>query len=355
VQSAIAAARLDEVRRPRAMEIAHRQAEQLGRLIDDLLDVARVTQGRIVLRKERVRLADVLQRAIEATRSLVEERRHTLSLALPSDDVLLEADPARMEQVVTNLLANAAKYTEPRGRIAVSAERQDETAMVRVRDSGIGIAPEVLPRVFDLFTQSDRALARSDGGLGVGLTVARRLVELHGGRIEARSDGVGRGAEFVVWLPALRPVVEEPAAPAAPPPPPGPRARVLIVEDNADAAESLAMLLELLGHHVRIVHDGAAALAEARADAPDVMLVDIGLPGMDGYAVARAIRDDAALGAITLVALTGYGREEDRLRTVAAGFDHHLVKPVDIDKLQGLVGTRVATRRQDPRRGPTLH
>ncbi|TMA82882.1 MAG: PAS domain S-box protein, partial [Deltaproteobacteria bacterium] len=287
VQNAVAAARLDESGRHRALEIASRQTEQLARLIDDLLDVARIRQGRITLRKERVHLAETIERAVEATRPFVEQRRHTLSIALPPNDVRLEADPVRLEQIVVNLLSNAVKYTEPGGRISVSVERQGDEGVIRVCDSGIGIAPDMLPHVFELFTQSPRALDRAEGGLGIGLTIVRRLVELHGGRIEARSEGIRKGAEFVVWLPA-RPAMPEEAAEA-------PRvdvgrqshARVLVVEDNVDAAEGLTMLLELLGHHVRVVHDGGAALEAAQANTPDVMLIDIGLPGMDGYEVAH--------------------------------------------------------------------
>jgi signal transduction histidine kinase/PAS domain-containing protein/ActR/RegA family two-component response regulator len=336
VRNAVATASLDDVRRPRALEIARRQADQLGRLIDDLLDVARITQGRIVLRKERANLTEILERAVESVRALVEERGVRLTVQTPAS-IRVEADPARLEQVFVNLLSNAAKYTEAGGRIDVTSERQGDEAAIRVRDTGIGIAPELLPRMWELFVQGDRALDRAQGGLGIGLTLARRLVELHGGKIEARSEGPGRGAEFVVRLPASSMASGESLPSAAPQPPPDRCARVLLVEDNPDTAESLIMFLEVLGHRVCPVYDGAAALDAARTSPPDVMLVDIGLPGMDGYEVARRVRRDPGLDRVVLVALTGYGREEDRERAMAAGFDFHLVKPVSPDALHGLV------------------
>jgi signal transduction histidine kinase/CheY-like chemotaxis protein len=336
VRNAVATASLDETRRPRALEIARRQADQLGRLIDDLLDVARITQGRIALRKTRVRLAEVIDRAVESTRSFIQTRGLRLTVAHASEPIRIEADPARLEQVFVNLLSNAAKYSGDGGQIDVVVERQGDEVAVRIRDTGIGIAPEMLPRVWDLFTQAERTLDRGQGGLGIGLTIARRLIELHGARIEAHSSGLGKGAEFVVTLRAL-PMLDE-ARPAAPAEPiPQKAARVLVVEDNADIAESLTMLLEMLGHRVRAAHDGVEALDAARANVPDVMLVDIGLPGMDGYEVARRVRRDPDLKQVVLVALTGYGREEDKRQALAAGFDFHLVKPVNPDALNGLV------------------
>jgi signal transduction histidine kinase/CheY-like chemotaxis protein len=359
VRNAVATARLDANRRERALDIAHRQTAHLARLMEDLLEVARVTQGKITLHKECLHLADIIDGAVEATRSLIEERGHKLSFSFPPGDLRVEADPARAEQIVVNLLTNAAKYTKPGGRIAVTVERQEEEAVIQVRDSGMGIAPDMLPRVFDLFMQSARTLDRALGGLGVGLTVARRLVELHGGRIEAHSEGIGKGAEFVVRLPAL-PAAPEEAIPArdffrvglsAEPARQG-RARVMLVEDNRDTAESLAMLLELLGHQVRVVTDGRAALDVAQANVPDVMLIDIGLPDIDGYEVARRMRQHPGLKSVVLIALTGYGRDEDRQRAFAAGFDYHIVKPVNPDALQGLVARLGKKQRQDP---PTIH
>jgi PAS domain S-box-containing protein len=353
VRNAVAAARIDEPRRERALDIAQRQTDQLARLIDDLLDVARITQGRITLRKEVVSLGDVLERALEATRALVEGQGHTIDVSFASGDVRVEADPVRLEQVLVNLLTNAAKYTEPGGRIDVRVEGEGAAVRVRIRDSGMGIRPEMLPRVFDLFAQGDRALDRGEGGLGVGLTVVRRLVELHGWRIDAHSDGPGRGAEFTIRLPAVS-AADGGASLPAPAVPPRGQVRVLLVEDNPDAAESLVMLLEILGHQVRVVHDGLAALDVAPDFAPEVMLVDIGLPGIDGYEVARRVRGQPDLGGVVLVALTGYGRDEDRRLAFAAGFDHHLVKPVDLTALERLVagiGGAPATTGEPP----TLH
>jgi signal transduction histidine kinase/CheY-like chemotaxis protein/PAS domain-containing protein len=337
VRNAVAIASLDEVRRPRALEIARRQVDQLGRLIDDLLDIARITQGRIVLRKERVNLMELIERAVESVRALVGERGVRLSVGRTPATIRVEADAARLEQVFVNLLTNAAKYTDAGGRIDVTSERQGHEVAVHIRDTGIGIAPEMLPRVWELFAQGDRTLDRTQGGLGIGLTLVRRLVELHGGKVEALSEGLGKGAEFVVRLAAL-PVATEEALPIVAPLPPSDRCtRVLVVEDNPDAAETLTTLLKLLGHRVRTVYDGVAALDAARSSPPDVMLVDIGLPGMDGYQLARLVRHDAELDRVVLVALTGYGREEDKQQAMAAGFDYHLVKPVSTDALHGLV------------------
>jgi PAS domain S-box-containing protein len=337
IRNAVTTASLDESRRARALEIARRQTDQLGRLIDDLLDVARITQGRIMLRKERVDLAQIIERAVESTRSFIESRGVRVAVLLTSERIRVEADPARLEQVFVNLLSNAAKFTEPDGLVDVVAERQGEKVVVRVRDTGIGIAPETLPHIWDLFTQADRTLDRAPGGLGIGLTVARGLVELHGARIEAHSDGIGKGAEFVVIFP-VPPATDEIERPAVSDARVRQRyAHILLVEDNADAAESLKMLLELLGHRVHVVYEGISALAAVRSDEPDVMLVDIGLPGIDGYEVARRVRRDFELKHVRLIALTGYGREEDKQRATAAGFDYHLAKPVNLDALQGLI------------------
>ena len=353
VRNAVEAARRGSARREQALDIACRQADQLGRLIDDLLDVARITQGRIVLRRERVRAIDVVERAVESMVRVAEERGHALVVARPTPDVWVDVVPTRLEQVLVNLLTNAVKYTEPGGRIEVGAERVGKEAVLHVRDSGVGIAPEMIARIFEPFAQSERTLDRAQGGLGIGLTVVRRLVQLHGGRVEVRSDGLGKGAEFVVVLPALpassADEVEAQAAAEAP----AVRARVLVVEDNADAAEGLRMLLELAGHEVLVAHDGAAALEKARNEEPDLMLVDIGLPGIDGYEVARRIRREPSLRHLVLIALTGYGREADRTHALTAGFDHHIVKPVDPDGLMLLIA-RLAARDPDSQ-APSLH
>ncbi len=361
VRNAIAAATLDESARSRALEIARCQTDQLGRIVDDLLDVARITRGRVPLRRERVLLADMLQRAVDGARALMEERGHALTVTVPTDAVQLDVDPARLEQAIANLLTNAAKYTDPGGTIMLVGERDGDQAVIRVRDDGMGIPPHQLAHVFDLFAQGERALDRAQGGLGIGLTLVRRIAELHGGTVEARSEGLGRGAEFTIRIPAVTHAAADsvatlPASQSRPREPQHP-ARVLMVEDNPDAAESLVMILELLGHHVRVVHDGRAALAAALANVPDIMLVDIGLPGMDGYQVAQAVRREPSLKHLLLVALTGYGRPEDKQRAMAAGFDYHLVKPVDLDALGDLVSRLGSPSRSTirPRDSDTRH
>jgi PAS domain S-box-containing protein len=342
VRNAVAAAQMDERSRPRALAIARRQADQLATIVDDLLDVARIMRGRVPLRKVRVALADAVQRSVEGARALMEERGHRVDVLLPQEAIVLDADPARLEQALGNLLANAAKYTHPGGTVAVTGRRDGADAVVEVRDDGMGIAPDVLPRIFELFAQGERSLDRAQGGLGIGLTLARRIVELHGGTLTARSEGLGKGATFTVRLPAAAAVATPATAAVDPADRVEHAARVLMVEDNPDAAESLVMILELLGHHVRIVNDGMSALRIARANVPDVMLVDIGLPGMSGYDVARAVREDVGLKRLVLIALTGYGRPEDKTRALEAGFDYHLVKPVDATDLAQLVSRVVA-------------
>jgi PAS domain S-box-containing protein len=340
VLSALTAARLDPVRREQALDIARRQAAQLQRLVDDLLDVARVTRGKIHINKERIFLSGVVDCAVESVRAQIEERGHTLSISLPAD-IRVDADAGRMEQVLVNLLLNAAKYTLPGGRIEIIAAQEGDAVVLTVRDNGIGIAAELLPYVFDLFSQADRSLDRSQGGLGLGLALVRRIVELHDGRVEARSEGCGKGAEFAIYLPA--PAGPEPAQESAVVDSGAgrtraARVRVLIVEDNVDAADSLAMLLQVLGHHVEVAHDGQAALEVLERTRPDVMLVDIGLPGIDGFEVARRARLLPAGANAVLVALTGYGQDSDKQRARTAGFDHHLTKPIEIDTLKDLVG-----------------
>lgn len=322
-------------------EMVERQVKHLARLVDDLLDISRITQGSIRLRKEAVSLNAVVEHAVEATRPLVDGRMHELTLELPAQPIGLEADPARLEQVISNLLNNAAKYTMPGGQIRVTVGREGEEAVVRVRDTGIGVAPDVLDRVFEPFNQSDGSLARSEGGgLGVGLSLVRSLVEMHGGRVEARSPGLGQGSEFSFRLPAPLPQL---AAEAGPPTvKPTARAedrhlRVLVVEDNVDAAESLASLLRLWHHDVDVVHDGSTALVAAASHHPEVVLLDIGLPGLDGYQVARRLRDEVGLDDALLVAMTGYGQPEDRRRSQEAGIQYHFVKPVEPLVLRNLL------------------
>jgi PAS domain S-box-containing protein len=317
-------------------EMVERQVKHLARLVDDLLDVSRITQGSIRLRKEVVDLGAVTQRAVEGTRPLIESRAHLLSVQLPAEPVRLEADPTRLEQLISNLLDNAAKYTMPGGHIWVTALREGDEAVVRVRDTGIGVPPDVLDRVFEPFVQqTEGSLARTDGGLGVGLTLVRSLVEMHGGRVEAASPGLGQGSEFVVRLPAPPIEAGPPAETAAATAPRG--LRVLVVEDNIDAAESLATLLRLWSHEVSVVHDGHTALEAAREQQPEVVLLDIGLPGLDGYQVARRLREDLHLDHALLVAMTGYGQPEDRRRSQEAGIQYHFVKPVEPLVLRNLL------------------
>jgi CheY-like chemotaxis protein len=318
-----------------AAGIVHRQVQQLTRLVDDLLDVSRITRGKIQLHPEPSDVAAVVTRAVEISRPLLDQRKHTLHVCLPPEPVRAVLDPVRVSQVLANLLNNAAKYTEEGGTVCLTAERAGDELVFRVRDTGIGIQPEMLPHVFDMFTQADRSLDRSQGGLGIGLTLVRRLVELHGGRVEAHSAGPQQGSEFVARLPFRA----EAPAPAAngenTSPAPAPRFRVLVVDDNVDSAESVALLLQTMGQVVQTAYDGATALEAVESFGPDVVLLDIGLPGMDGYEVARELRR-RGLTDVILVALTGYGQQEDQARARAAGFDHHLVKPADVALLPEL-------------------
>jgi PAS domain S-box-containing protein len=327
-------------------EMAERQAQHMGRLLDDLLDVSRISRGRIELRKELVDVAAVVHRTIEAVRPLLEERRHEVEVALPPGPLRVEADPTRLEQILMNLLNNAAKYTDPGGHIRVSAERDGGEVVLRVRDTGIGIAADMLPKVFDLFVQAERRLDRAQGGVGIGLTLVKRLTELHGGRVEAHSEGPGRGSEFVVRLPAAAEQDRggEPPAGQRPEDATPHRRRVLVVDDNTDAADSLALLLRLAGQDVRAAYDGPSALALAGEFRPELVFLDIGMPGMDGYEVARRLRQQPGVDGLTLVALTGWGQEEDRDRSREAGFDLHLIKPVEpgaLDRLLAAQGTAV--------------
>jgi CheY-like chemotaxis protein len=326
--------------------IIERQVNHMVRLVDDLLDVSRITRGRIELKKEVVDLVTVVGRAVEASRPLIDARKQHLEIVLPAETARIEGDVTRLSQVLSNLLHNAAKYTEEGGHLALHAGCEGDEVVVRVRDDGMGIAPDVLPHVFELFTQSERTLDRAQGGLGIGLTVVKRLVEMHGGRVEAASGGTGCGSEFTVRLPAVRTTSPEYAdagdeRPAVIPPPADAR-RILVVDDNVDAAESMALLLGLGGHAVRTAHDGPSGIQAARELAPDVVVLDIGLPGMNGYEVARALREDPRLRAVILIALTGYGTTEDRGRALGAGFDHHLTKPVDPEALDALIKSLLA-------------
>ncbi|MDI1432455.1 hybrid sensor histidine kinase/response regulator [Polyangium sorediatum] len=323
----------------RSTAMIERQVQHMTRLVDDLLDVSRITSGKIKLKKGHVDVAVAVGRALETARPLLDARKHEVSVEMPTEPVWVHADPTRLTQMVENLLTNAAKYTEERGRITLAVERAEDIASIRVRDTGVGIPKEMLTRVFDLFTQVDRSLARSEGGLGIGLTLVKNIAEMHGGTVEACSEGRGKGSEFIVRLPAL-PVTDLPSGPRPPAGgcPAGPR-RILVVDDHADVAESLSMLLRIAGHEVHTALDGCAALEAARTFRPEVVLLDIGLPGMNGYEVASVLRRDPAQAETILIALTGYGHEEDRRRAREAGFTAHLVKPVDLATLERVLGS----------------
>jgi PAS domain S-box-containing protein len=320
----------------RAREAMERQLAQMVRLVDDLLDVSRISQGKLSLRRERADLSAILASAVETSRPLLEAAQHQLTLNSPATPVYVDGDVTRLAQVFANLLNNAAKFTAPGGRIEIAVATDAEHVNVIVRDNGIGIPAPMLPRVFDPFTQVRRGDALADSGLGIGLTIVKRLVQMHGGTVEARSRGEGLGSEFSVHLPrqsAPAPTQPRAADTAGSPPP----LRVLVVDDNHDAALTLAMLLELLGHQTTTVHDGEAALLAAERDRPDIVLLDIGMPGMDGYEVARRMRQQPWAEGITLIALTGWGQERDKSLSRAAGFDHHLVKPAEPATLKALL------------------
>jgi PAS domain S-box-containing protein len=324
----------------RVRDMAERQVQHMARLLDDLLDVSRISRGKIDLRTEAVDLAALARRAAEAARPLVEERRHEITLEVGQAPVWVEADPTRLEQVISNLVNNSTKYTDPGGHIRLAVERDSTEAVVRVRDTGIGIAPDMLPRVFDLFVQAERRLDRSQGGVGIGLTLVRRLVELHGGRVEAHSEGLGKGSEFVVRLPALaagRATGADGTADGGEVPTPARPRRVLVVDDNEDAAESLATLLRLEGQEVRVAFSGAAAIEVAKEFLPQLVFLDIGMPGMDGYEVAHRLMELPQLAGTVLVAQTGWGQDDDRRRSQEAGFAQHLVKPTDPVTLRSLL------------------
>jgi PAS domain S-box-containing protein len=331
--------RVDAAMAQQAREMMERQVHALVRLVDDLLDVARVMRGKIQLRKEPVELATVVARAVETAQPLIEVQRHRLELALPNESLLVDADPVRLVQVIGNLLTNAAKYTEPNGRIWLSARREGDEAVLSVRDNGIGIAPETLPHVFELFVQADHAFTKAQGGLGIGLTLVRNLAQMHGGRVEAHSAGLGKGAQFTLHLPLMvqRRAQAVEASLNQRDEVPSTGHRLLVVDDNRDAAVSLAMLLRLRGHEVRIAHDGPSAVTLAESFLPHLVFLDIGMPDVDGYEVARRLRRLPGLQSAVLVALTGWGQEEDRRRTAAAGFDHHLVKPPEANAIVKLL------------------
>ena len=322
-----------------ARALMERQLQHLVHLVDDLLDVSRITRGKLQLRKERITVAAAVGHALDVCEALVKQQGHELTVSLPEEPVYVDADRTRLAQALCNLLSNAAKYSDPGGRIWLTVEREGNEAVLRVRDAGVGIPPEMLPRVFDLFWQVDRSLEKSQGGLGVGLSIVKQLVEMHGGRVEAHSEGYGRGSEFVIRLPVVLSLAQErreeegggeEARPSA-------RRRILVVDDNGDAAESLAMMLEIMGNEVRTANDGLEGVETAASFRPDVILLDIGMPRLNGYDACRRIREQPWGKNVIIVALTGWGQDEDKRRSREAGFDGHLVKPVEPAALEKLL------------------
>jgi signal transduction histidine kinase len=328
---------VDRAKAARVRDIMTRQVSHLVRLVDDLLEVSRISQERIELRKERIDLVQVLNEAVTASEHYIADLGHHLTVSLPYESLPVEADPTRLAQVLVNLLDNAAKFTKPGGRIEVLARREDREAEVCVRDSGVGIPADELKRVFDLFTQVESGLNRSQGGLGIGLALARSLVEMHGGRLEARSEGVDRGSQFIIRLPLADPGVADHPGAAAEVAAAGSAQRIMVVDDDRDVADSFVMLLESFGADVRGVYDGRSALEVFAAFKPELVFLDLGMPQMDGCEIARRIRQLPESQSVRLVAMTGWGQEADRHRTQEAGFDTHLVKPVEFSQVQALV------------------
>lgn len=328
----------------RARQVLERQVTHMVRIVDDLLDVSRITQGKVELRRERLDLSVLVNAAVELCRPSLTAAAHTLAISLPDEPMTLDADAVRMTQVLVNLLNNAAKFTPPGGHIWLIAETtagtsgQLDQVRIRVRDTGIGIAEHVLPTIFDMFMQGDTSLERTRAGLGVGLTLVRNLVSLHGGSVDVRSDGPGTGSEFTVWLPIVpRPEgaqdsrePDESSGPLTP-------LRILVADDYEDGREMLGFLLRDEGHTVAVAADGPAAVTLAQEFRPDVAIVDIGMPGMNGYAVAKALRDGPDGASVVLVALSGLGQQEDKARATDAGFDRHFTKPVDVNALRAFL------------------
>ena len=328
-------------------DLIDRQVTQLTRLVDDLLEVSRVTSGTIKLQKETVDISSIVSHAVESSRPLIDSRRHRLHLSMPGRDLPVSGDPTRLTQIVVNLLNNAAKYTPEGGEITLAVREEGANVIVSIRDTGVGIAPEFLGKVFDLFTQGERTLDRSEGGLGIGLTLVRRLIEMHGGTVTALSEGVGEGSEFFIRLPLLAttPSQEDTGTGSTETASGSSNVRVLVVDDNVDAATSMMMFLKIWGYDARIAHNGIAALEIAEIYRPHIVLLDIGLPLMNGYDVAERMRKIEGMEKVTLIALTGYGQDEDRRRAQNAGIDHHMVKPIDPLALQTLLVSVQAAER----------
>ena len=320
-------------------DVISRQVQHMSLLLEDLLDVSRITRGTLGLRIQAVNLEEIVQAAIEPARPIIDAKRHRLSIELPTDPMHFMADPLRLAQVLSNLLTNAAKYTDPDGTLRLRAHCSGTTLTISVIDNGIGLPPEATTSVFAMFSQIASSRDHSEGGLGIGLALAKGLVELHGGTIEAKSEGIGRGSEFIVRLPlrkaAVSPldrVIESTCAQSV-------SRKVLVADDNHDAAESLAALLQMDGHVVTVVHNGHEALSACSTYLPEVALLDIGMPGLSGYAVARGVRESVHGRAVVLIAITGWGQTRDKAEALAAGFDHHFTKPIDIDRLRKLLGS----------------
>jgi CheY-like chemotaxis protein len=318
-----------------------RQVDHMTSLIGDLLDVSRISTGKIELRKESVELATIVATAVETIQPLIDAAGHQLALSLPAEPIMLDADPVRLSQIIGNLLSNAAKYTKQGGQIWLKADSEGNEVVVSIRDTGLGIPADMLSRIFDMFSQVDRTLNRSQGGLGIGLTLTKSLVEMHGGRIEAHSDGPDQGSEFVVYFPTMResqrhsaPVTSLRSSPA-----PLSCRRILVVDDMRSAGYVLGKLLETMGQEVRTANNAMAALESVRRERPDLLISDIGMPGMDGYELARLLRQEPGLEGLPLVALTGYGQDSDKRRAKEAGFDYHLVKPVGLEALEDLLAS----------------
>jgi signal transduction histidine kinase/CheY-like chemotaxis protein len=326
-----------------AQDVIDRQVTNMVRLVDDLLDVSRITRGKIRLERKCLDVAGPVQTALETSRPLIDASEHTLTVELPDQPLYVDADEARLSQVLANLLNNAAKYTPAQGRIWLTVAREENEAVFRVRDNGTGISSAMLPRIFELFTQAEQAIDRSQGGLGIGLTLVQRLVEMHGGTVQASSDGCGCGSEFTVRLPAVNASghphesLDHPAVSVS-----SRRCRILVVDDNVDSAESLAKLLRMRGHAVQMAFDGQVALNEVRNSRPDVVVLDLGLPGMSGFEVARTIREESGPSEPLLIALSGYGSENDLRRSREVGFDRHFTKPVDFSALLNLISASAA-------------
>jgi signal transduction histidine kinase len=326
-----------EQQRAWSHDVITRQVQNMSLLLDDLLDISRITRGTLELRRQRTTLAAIVESAVETARPAIEDKRQELSVELPERAIELDADPLRLSQVLSNLLTNAAKYTDPEGHICLYAELDGDEVIIHVSDDGIGISAEQLPNIFEMFSQVRHLQERSAGGLGIGLALSRGLIELHGGRISARSAGLGQGSDFAVHLPAgldegARTAVAEPQETNA-----AKRRRVLVADDNVDAGESLAMLLRLDGHEVQLARSGPEALEVFERTRPEIAILDIGMPGLSGYDVARRIRQHDKSGDVTLIALTGWGQEADKARAAASGFDHHFTKPVEPSALSQLI------------------